>query len=208
MAAAATASADAPPYCKIVVVGDGAVGKTSLLQVYAYGKFPEQYVKTVFDNYTAQVDVQGKSVTLDLWDTAGQEEYERIRSLSYSGVNIFLLCFSLVDHQSLKNAETRWLGEATHHSPRAKVILVGTKLDLRDDPAYVANLRAKGAAPVSAEDGRAAAKRCGAAEYMETSSLKDLYVKQTFDAALVAFLFPPKPTKPKKEKWFTKCSVL
>ena len=86
---------------KLVVVGDGAVGKTSLLHTYTYSIFPEgDYIPTIFDNYSCKVNMEGKSFFLSLWDTAGQEEYERIRPLSYPNTDAFLLLFSVISPTS------------------------------------------------------------------------------------------------------------
>uniref|UniRef100_A0A671NI41 Rho-related GTP-binding protein RhoQ n=1 Tax=Sinocyclocheilus anshuiensis TaxID=1608454 RepID=A0A671NI41_9TELE len=82
---------------KCVVVGDGAVGKTCLLMSYANDAFPEEYVPTVFDHYAVSVTVGGKQYLLGLYDTAGQEDYDRLRPLSYPMTDVFLICFSVVN---------------------------------------------------------------------------------------------------------------
>ena len=88
---------------KLVIVGDGACGKTCLLIVFSKDEFPEVYVPTVFENYVADIEVDHKNVELALWDTAGQEDYDRLRPLSYPDTDVILMCFSIDSPDSLEN---------------------------------------------------------------------------------------------------------
>merc|ERR1712100_474654 len=171
---------------KLVVVGDGAVGKTCLLIAYTSNSFPQEYVPTVFDNYSANVIVDGRMVSLGLWDTAGQEDYDRLRPLSYPGTDVFLLCFSVISPTSFSNVKSKWWHEVSHHCPGAKMLLVGTKMDLRDDKDTLDGLRRKGLAPVTMAEGESLAREIGASVYMECSALTQKGLKQVFDEAIKA----------------------
>lgn len=74
---------------------------------YTQDKFPTEYVPTVFDNYSANVKVDGRMVTLGLWDTAGQEEYNRLRPLAYPNCDVFLIVFSVIEPSSFINARKK-----------------------------------------------------------------------------------------------------
>jgi Ras-related C3 botulinum toxin substrate 1 len=184
---------------KLVVVGDGAVGKTCLLIAYTSNSFPREYVPTVFDNYTAHVMVEGRTISLGLWDTAGQEDYDRLRPLSYPQTDVFLLCFSLVNSTSFKNVKMKWLREVRHHCPNAKLILVGTKLDAREDKDALEKMP-PGMKPVETAEGEALAKEIGAIRYMECSALTQKGLKNVFDAAIKAILLPNKARQPQKNQ--------
>ncbi|KAJ3080584.1 Rho GTPase [Quaeritorhiza haematococci] len=94
---------------KLVIVGNGGCGKTSLLMVKAGQPFPEEYVPTIFENYLVPVDFpkSDQRVVLSMWDTAGQEDYDRLRPLSYPDTDVVMIAFSLTDRQSLYDVEDR-----------------------------------------------------------------------------------------------------
>ena len=86
----------------------------------------------MFDNMKSPQKIDGKPVIFDLWDTAGQEAYERLRILSYPNTDVFLICFSVGGEDSFKNTRDKWWPEITHHCNDAKLFLIGTKIDLRN----------------------------------------------------------------------------
>ncbi|GFZ10446.1 RHO-related protein from plants 2 [Actinidia rufa] len=96
--------------------------------IYVFGNVKQDYVPTVFDNFSANVVVDGNTVNLGLWDTAGQEDYNRLRPLSYRGADVFLLAFSLISKASYENVAKKWIPELRHYAPGVPIILVGTKL--------------------------------------------------------------------------------
>ena len=169
---------------KCVVVGDGAVGKTCMLISYTEGKFPKEYVPTVFENYEAEIVVNSKEVKFSLWDTAGQEGYARIRTLSYPKTDIFLLCFSVDNLPSLVNVKDRWHKEIQQYCPEAPIILVGTKIDLREDQKTIDDLAKQDKTPITEEMGAAMAEDIGAIKYLECSALTRKGLKGVFDEAL------------------------
>jgi len=185
---------------KCVVVGDGAVGKSCLLISYTTNAFPGEYVPTVFDNYNANVMVDGAPINLGLWDTAGQEDYDRLRPLSYPQTDVFLVCFSVANPTSLENIPVKWVPEIRHWCHDVPIVLVGNKVDLRDDPTTVERLRDKGREMVDYETGLRVAKEIGAIKYMECSALTQQGLKSVFDEAIRSVLNSSVSSKKSKRK--------
>jgi len=177
---------------KLMVVGDGSVGKTCLLISYTTNSFPGEYVPTVFDNYNANAIVEGNPVNLGLWDTAGSEEYDTLRPLSYPGTDVFLICFSLFSPESFENVTKKWYKEITEHAPDTPIILVGTKLDLRGKSEAIQSLKENNQEPISSEKGEGLAKKIGAKKYLECSALTQEGLAKVFEEAVKVILFPNK----------------
>jgi len=173
---------------KLVVVGDGACGKTCLLIVFSKDEFPEVYVPTVFENYVADIEIDGKQIELALWDTAGQEDYDRLRPLSYPDTNVLLICFSIDSPDSLENVPEKWVPEVRHFCPNVPFVLVGCKMDLRNDPVTVADLKKMKQKPVPYEEGLETSRRINAYYYIECSAKTKENVREVFETATRAGL--------------------
>ncbi|GAO18852.1 uncharacterized protein UV8b_01787 [Ustilaginoidea virens] len=201
---------------KLVLLGDGASGKTSLLNVFTRGYFPTVYEPTVFENYVHDIFVDNVHIELSLWDTAGQEEFDRLRSLSYDDTDLIMLCYSVDSKDSLENVESKWVGEIADNCPGVKLVLVALKCDLRegnndDDgedgagatlPPEVAAIERPSGPLIEYDKGLEVAKRIGASRYLECSAMKNRGVNEAFtEAARVALSV-------KKEREENKCSVM
>uniref|UniRef100_A0A914KVS1 Ras-related C3 botulinum toxin substrate 1 n=1 Tax=Meloidogyne incognita TaxID=6306 RepID=A0A914KVS1_MELIC len=249
---------------KCVVVGDGTVGKTCMLISYTTDSFPREYVPTVFDNYSAPITVDGHSVNLGLWDTAGQEDYDRLRPLSYPQTDVFILCFSVVSPVSFDNVITKWIPEIRQYCTESIPIvlvgwfllfffklwfrnldiyylapisffssipllylttivnhsekdysadsqllkqklrvryLLGTKIDLRDDPATLRALQNEKKTVISRAQCQKVAAKIKAYAYCECSALTQQGLPSVFEEAVRAVITP----RPKKRR---RCSVI
>lgn len=163
---------------KCCAVGDGAVGKTCLLISFTTNEFPEKYVPTVFENYLSNIKIGKREVELDLRDTAGQEDFDRLRHLSYPDTHVFLVCFSVAQLASFENVHAKWVPEIREHCPNAKFIIVGTKADLRNDPEFKGPF-------VSKADAQKLCREVGGAKYLECSSKTREGVKEIFEELAV-----------------------
>ncbi|KAL5707942.1 Ras-related C3 botulinum toxin substrate 2 [Ranunculus cassubicifolius] len=111
--------------------------------------FCHDYVPTEFDNFSANVAVDGNVVNLGLWDTA----------------EVFVLAFSLLSRASYENVLKKWMPELQLFAPNVPIILVGTKLDLRDSTSYLVDH--SGSSIVTSAQGEELRKQIGAAAYIE-----------------------------------------
>ncbi len=129
---------------KIVVVGDAACGKTTLLLSATRGAFPE-VIDTTSMQYSSKVKIAGKNAEFELFDTFGTDENQRQRVSLYPGTDVFVVCYSIISPYSFDNVRTKvsfppfpltlqWLPEVSRYcDEKAKIVLVGTKRDLRND---------------------------------------------------------------------------
>ncbi|KAI8071271.1 Rho1 GTPase [Gongronella butleri] len=183
---------------KLVVVGDGGCGKTSLLTVFALGRFPSSHVPTVFENYVKDFDVDDQHIEIDLWDTAGQEDYDRLRPLSYPDTSVLLICFAIDVRDSFENVVEKWVPEVKKFCPGKPFLLVATKQDLRDDPLVQHELKQQNSSFISIEEGMQVAKEIEASAYVECSSKLGRRVDEVFEKAVQATM--PRPAEPAKKK--------
>ncbi|KAI8613051.1 P-loop containing nucleoside triphosphate hydrolase protein [Chytriomyces sp. MP71] len=174
------------PKKKFVIVGDGYTGKTCLLFVYVRNEFPEAYVPTVFENQVTDITVDGRSYLLALWDTAGQEDYSRLRPLSYPDTDVVLICYSVDIPDSFENVLTLWVPEVSHYCKGVPILLVGLKTDLRTDKAVIATLDKNGQKPISKLQGTVLAEKINAFAYVECSARNQEGVQEVFELGIRA----------------------
>ncbi|KAH8588623.1 small GTPase superfamily [Bisporella sp. PMI_857] len=194
---------------KLVLLGDGACGKTSLLNVFTRGYFPTVYEPTVFENYVHDIFVDNVHIELSLWDTAGQEEFDRLRSLSYDDTHCIMLCFSVDSKDSLENVESKWVGEIAENCQGVKLVLVALKCDLREQGEDGEAEGAEGARKekkdmIDYDKGLEVARRINALRYLECSAMRNRGVNEAFtEAARVAL-----SVKSNGGKDDSKCAVM
>lgn len=149
----------------------------------------------MFDNYVVNLTAGDKAIELGLWDTAGQEEYDRLRPLSYANANVFLICFSVTNPVSYENVQAKWYPEVMHFCPDVPQLLVGTKMDTRTDKAILDKLKQQSQRPVSVEEAQALARKIHSVRYVECSAKTTENLKMVFDEAIKAVLFKKKHRK-------------
>ncbi|XP_061822874.1 ras-related C3 botulinum toxin substrate 2-like isoform X2 [Nerophis lumbriciformis] len=124
--------------------------------------------------------IGGEPYTLGLFDTAGQEDYDRLRPLSYPQTDIFLVCFSVVSPSSYENVKEKWVPEITHHCQSTPYLLVGTQMDLRDDHNTLEKLAKNKQRALMPEHGDKLARDLRAVKYVECSALTQVVLRRAF----------------------------
>uniref|UniRef100_A0A224XKW1 Putative rho n=1 Tax=Panstrongylus lignarius TaxID=156445 RepID=A0A224XKW1_9HEMI len=193
---------------KLVIVGDGDCGKTCLLIMFSQDKFLDCYVPTVFENYVAEIEVDGKDVQLALWDTAGQEEYDRLRPYTYPDTDVVLISFSIAQPDSFENIVEKWYNEVLHFCPKVPIILVGNKKDLRYDENVIEDLERINKAPVTMEEGQAMADKIKAYAYIECSAKTKDGVRIVFELAARVALQSERKKRSRARSCFDTCNVI
>jgi cell division control protein 42 len=153
----------------------------------------------VIDGWSETVEIGGRSYSLGLFDTygacaarnslrapvnavTGQEEYDRLRPLSYPLTDVFVVCFNVASPASFENVKEKWFPELHHHCPGVPRLIVGTQIDLREDPHTIDRLeQQQQRRPVSIEEGERLAHELGAFKYVECSALAMKGVDNVFD---------------------------
>uniref|UniRef100_A0A8C6SDI4 Uncharacterized protein n=1 Tax=Neogobius melanostomus TaxID=47308 RepID=A0A8C6SDI4_9GOBI len=169
---------------KCVFLGDSGTGKSHLLSTYIRKTFPGDYHPDFLDRYSVKLNIDNQTVQLHLLDTAGSEDYDRLRLLCYPGTNV-------------------WLPDVNVNCPKAPILLVGTKSDLRDNKEILEKLKEKNLFTITQQQGIALAKQIKAVGYFECASIKQEGLDEIFENAAQAFLRRLKRTPNKKH-----CNIL
>ncbi|KAJ7166656.1 cell division control protein 42 [Mycena filopes] len=171
---------------KCVVIGTGNVGKSSMLISYISKAFPDPYVPLVLEDCSHKITVRGDDHILETWDTGGGEDYDRFRPLGYAQTDVFLICFKVTWPESFEDIRRKWVPEIQHYCPGVPLVIVGTQIDLRDDPQVLDPQTA-----ITTEQGKRLAQQLGAAQYVECSALTREGLDAVFEEAVLATLKCP-----------------
>ncbi|KAL3873228.1 hypothetical protein ACJMK2_036368 [Sinanodonta woodiana] len=164
------------------LVGDGMVGKTNLALAFMKEKVPEKYVATVFDNFASSQSITGDMYTVNMFDTAGQQDYEGLRVFTYKESEVIVVCYSVVERDSFCSVQDHWMTEIKRHLRSANkkpVVLVATQVDLRNTADYDMDTS------VSTLEGERLAKDIGAETFIECSAVTKEGVSEVFQNVIL-----------------------
>ncbi|CCE64815.1 hypothetical protein TPHA_0I03140 [Tetrapisispora phaffii CBS 4417] len=194
---------------KLVIVGDAYTGKTALLVACRSNQFSPVYVPTVFDCGSKLFNFEDKKVDMRFWDTSGKDDYIRLRPLSYPNSHVVLLCYSIDSRESLNNVIEKWSSEVFHYCKKnASILLVGCKVDLRNDPDTIAKLKLQNTVSISKEEGIRAAEEIGAIQHIETSALTGYGIKELFEEAVKVTMTDSNVVRKRKKLRICRCTIM
>ncbi|KAH0560080.1 hypothetical protein GP486_003402 [Trichoglossum hirsutum] len=168
---------------KAVLIGSGHCGKTSAISSFIAHNVPSMYVPTTIADHLTQAG-SIHNVEMTIIDTAGLEEYDRLRPLSYANADIVVICFSIGCPQSLRDVKDRWLPEYNNFTPSIPLIVLGLKSDLRHEDAPAVDdgpSRRRPLMPVSYAQGLRIARAAKAVAYVECSARSGHGLRKAFD---------------------------
>jgi len=160
---------------KILIIGDQGVGKTALLSRFTRDEFNQNYCGTIGIEFaTKTINIDGKAIKLQIWDTAGHERFRSITSAYYAKTQGVLLCYECTNRETFDNV-SKWFKEAEAAcEPNTPKVLIANKIDLSNRE-------------VSKDEGQSLADRLGM-KYVEVSAASDVNVKEVFDSVIKSIL--------------------
>ncbi|KAL7714636.1 Rho-related protein racG [Entamoeba marina] len=156
------------------IVGDSSVEKILFLISFTTNSYANEYVPTCFENYKMELIVDNVKVCLELCDTATQEDYDRLRLLSYPGTDVFIIYYLIDSPKSFEHVENKWKPEIKQYCPNIPIVLVGLKEDIRHDTNKIKELNDKKISIITIEQGNSLAKNIKANKFYECSALTQL----------------------------------
>lgn len=155
---------------QLTIVGRGECGKTSILRRFFKNEFHDMVNATPIESEELNFIIKNKNFKLKIWDTCGQEDFSRFRALTIPMSDYVIICFSVCDSGSFFEVEDTLAPMIKEKAkPNTKIILVATKIDLRDDNC------------ITTEEGQVLAERIKALKYIECSSLTGFNISEIFE---------------------------
>ncbi|ELA47964.1 small GTP-binding protein domain [Vavraia culicis subsp. floridensis] len=181
---------------KVTMIGSGQAGKTSILLRLIDDTFNKDCEPTIFENKMITIVVEQIPISLHIWDTAGQEDFNSIIPLTYESTEIAIICYSVDDSYSYEAVTEKWENEVRYYSENVEIVLVATKTDLRSDGRVSC---------LENEDGKRLAKQINAIAFFECSAKDSIGVSEIFNFVakhIYAKKVVEQPAKNKKKKGF------
>ena len=180
-----------PPSCKVVLVGDSGVGKTCIISRYISGAFNQNSPSTNGASYASKLitfeDLK-KSISLDIWDTAGQEKYKSLTKFFYKDAAVAILVYDVTNRNSFESMKNFWYGQIQDFGSKNIILgVAGNKCDMYDKE------------EVNESEGKAFAESIGA--FFEITSAKNnTGINELFNTSSNKFVYPNGTSNEQKDQ--------